>query len=189
MIRAVLFDNFGVVASVDYWSRVEQIEEANGRSAKLQDYIETMNLGTITWTKFCESVAKDLRVDVNEVERRYSKYSLNRQIIAFARRLKENYTVALASNAHHDYIRRLLTDTSLDMLFDPIFVSSEMGFVKPDPRFYEHITSVLNLHSEECVLIDDSPGNIAGAIEAGMHGVLFENTAQAIKAVDDLLDS
>lgn len=178
MIKAILFDNFGVIASVEYWSDVEDQELKNGNESTLAGLIDNMNLGKINWQKFCAGVAQDLGISEQEVEKRYSKYSLNRRVIAIAEGLKKRYIVGIASNAHHEYLEPVLEETGLDMLFDPIFISSMIGFTKPDPAFYVHVLGVLNLKPEECLLIDDSQINIAGAEAVGMKGLLFESAVQ-----------
>ena len=98
-IKAILFDNFGVIASVEYWSDVEDEELKKGNEATLAGLIDNMNLGKINWQKFCAGVAIDLNISEQEVEKRYSKYSLNRRVIAIAEMLKKRYIVAIASNA------------------------------------------------------------------------------------------
>ena len=52
-------------------------------------------------------------------------------------------------------------------------VSSHERLVKPDPAIYELFLKRNRLVAEQCLFIDDSAKNIAGAQAAGMHGVLF----------------
>ena len=178
MIKAILFDNFGVITGDDYWHEVRNIEAANGNDANLTSLIENVNLGKIAWREFCASVAGDLKISEQEVEQRYRKYNLNRQVIALATRLKENYIVAMASNAHHEYLDPVLEETSLDKLFDPVFISSRMGAIKPSVDFYLKVVHGLNLSPVECLMIDDNQSNITGAESTGMNGILFNNADQ-----------
>lgn len=43
--------------------------------------------------------------------------------------------------------------------------------MKPEPRAYELMAERLGVRVEDCVFIDDQPGNLAGAAAVGMQGV------------------
>lgn len=58
--------------------------------------------------------------------------------------------------------------------FDGIFVSDEIGFAKPDPRFFEYVLQRISVSSENCVVIGDSlTSDIAGANAAGINSVWY----------------
>ena len=44
---------------------------------------------------------------------------------------------------------------------------------KPEPRIYEIAAERLGLKPEECVFVDDRPGNLEPAAELGMRTVLY----------------
>jgi FMN phosphatase YigB (HAD superfamily) len=43
---------------------------------------------------------------------------------------------------------------------------------KPDPEIFRHTAQLLGLDPGECVMVDDLPHNIRGAVAVGMVGVL-----------------
>lgn len=57
--------------------------------------------------------------------------------------------------------------------FRGIVVSGELGMMKPDARIFRHLTETHGLAPAECVFIDDSPKNVAGAAAAGLHTIHF----------------
>ena len=57
--------------------------------------------------------------------------------------------------------------------FDGIVVSGEIGLVKPDARIYRHLLDQFGLRAEDCIFIDDSPANVAGADAVGITGLHF----------------
>jgi HAD superfamily hydrolase (TIGR01509 family) len=57
--------------------------------------------------------------------------------------------------------------------FRMVVVSGEEGIVKPDRAIYELFLARAGLAAESCVFIDDSPANVAGARDAGMHALHF----------------
>ena len=62
-----------------------------------------------------------------------------------------------------------------------------MKIIKPDPEMYELLLRTYDLKAEECVFIDDRPGNIEGAKNAGLHGIVFESYEKTSRELDELL--
>lgn len=71
-------------------------------------------------------------------------------------------------------------------LFEGVTNSAELGCLKPDPRMYRHVLEANGLLAEETVFLDDMPGNVAGAREAGMHAFVFTDAAQATRDLRSL---
>jgi HAD superfamily hydrolase (TIGR01509 family) len=63
-------------------------------------------------------------------------------------------------------------------LFDAIIVSSEVGLAKPDHEIYERLLALLSVKPADALMIDDNADNVAGAIAAGMDGLLFRSYEQ-----------
>ena len=63
-------------------------------------------------------------------------------------------------------------------LFDDIVVSGEVGLAKPDPEIFALVARRAGRPPGDCVFVDDSPANVAGAAAAGMDAVLFTDTGQ-----------
>jgi 2-haloacid dehalogenase len=57
--------------------------------------------------------------------------------------------------------------------FDGIVVSGDEKLVKPDPAIYRLLIERHGLDPADCIFIDDSPANVAGARLVGMRGVHF----------------
>jgi putative hydrolase of the HAD superfamily len=57
---------------------------------------------------------------------------------------------------------------------------------KPDPEIFLHTAGLLKLDPAECVLVDDLPSNIEGAVAVGMVGVrhtAYDDTAAELEAL------
>jgi 2-haloacid dehalogenase len=65
--------------------------------------------------------------------------------------------------------------------FRDIVVSGDEKLVKPDPAIYDLALRRFGLEGPDAVFVDDSPANIEGARNAGIHGVLFTD-APAFRA-------
>ncbi|HVV10894.1 HAD-IA family hydrolase [Amycolatopsis sp.] len=59
----------------------------------------------------------------------------------------------------------------LSAFFDALVFSGEVGFAKPSAQVYLITAERLGLSADSCVFVDDSRGNVAGAVAAGMAGV------------------
>lgn len=64
-------------------------------------------------------------------------------------------------------------------LFDLAFWSCNLGMVKADKGFFEHVLDELDLDPREAILIDDSGRNIASACRAGIENAIhFQHATQ-----------
>jgi putative hydrolase of the HAD superfamily len=66
---------------------------------------------------------------------------------------------------------------------------SEAGFSKPDPRIYALICTRLNVPPEEIIFLDDTEACVAGARDAGIHAIRYQDNVQAIAEIEELLTS
>lgn len=57
--------------------------------------------------------------------------------------------------------------------FEQMFISAELGMVKPDPEIYRHAARELGIEPAEMVFIDNKAENIAGAETIGITGHVF----------------
>ena len=58
---------------------------------------------------------------------------------------------------------------------------------KPEPEIYALTLERLGLPAGACAFVDDVEVNVAAAREAGMHGIHFRDTDQAIAELDALV--
>ena len=80
--------------------------------------------------------------------------------------------VALLSNAGFDFgdpFRR----APFARYFEKIYVSAELGMIKPDPEIYRHVARDLGIEPSELVFIDNKKVNVEGAESIGVTGHVF----------------
>ena len=90
------------------------------------------------------------------------------------------YGIYLLSNAsirQHEYWPKL----PVSHLFDGKVISADHGFIKPQPEIYEICLNIFGLKAEECLFIDDVPGNIEGALCRGIAGIVFHGDVQLLR--------
>jgi 2-haloacid dehalogenase len=61
--------------------------------------------------------------------------------------------------------------------FTGLVLSADVGINKPDPRIYRILCERHDLDARDCVFIDDSERNVAGARAEGMAGIVFTDAA------------
>jgi len=183
MIRALIFDCFGVIYSEAKSSLTELCPP--DKRLELMDLYAQSDHGFISGEEFSRAVAELIGMPPAELESIISaQYVRNDQLLDFVRAQKATFKTALLSNVGDDLIGKLFTADEQREFFDTIVLSSSVGFTKPSPEIYEIAASRLGVLPEECIFTDDIPANIDGANIVGMHGVLFTSNQQV---KDDIL--
>ncbi len=85
-------------------------------------------------------------------------------------------TVILLSNAQGCFTRPELALLGLAERFDRIYISSEVGFQKPDARFFTAPLRELGLEAADCLMIGNDPVcDVGGAAAVGMDAVYIHS--------------
>lgn len=180
----VIWDYFGVVAENPYWNEVDDWAAKAGEYGELRKFQAASDTGKISWEEYCASVATLIDSDVETVLSRYKKHNINQEVIRCIHEHK-NHTHVLLSNASHNYLLPIMEELGLTVLFAQIFVSSNIGFAKPDERAFLHVLDAMQFDSKDALMIDDIQSNIAAAKKLGLQGVVFngQNYADVVVAL------
>lgn len=73
-------------------------------------------------------------------------------------------------------------------IFDDVIISAEVGMRKPDPAIFELSVTRLGVEPTAAIFVDDHPGHLKAAAEAGMTTVLHRSPAQTIEELERLLE-
>lgn len=184
MIKAVIFDFFGVICSDEYWQFVKQDRQID---SDYKDFTDEVNLGQIPWQVFVQNIAKETNKTVDEVNAMYESEKIDPRVTGLIHELHKSYKTALISNAHHDFIDRLLSEHDLRNLFDEIVVSSRLGIVKPNPLIFEHTLEKLGVEPSEAVYIDDLERHVGAARDLGLKTILFTDFEQCRQELTNIL--
>jgi len=101
---------------------------------------------------------------------------------------RQNYQMALLSNAWSGTRRILDEYYGIMGLFHHAVISAEVRLAKPDPAIYRLMLDQLKVEPGQAIFVDDLQENIDAAEELGIHGVHFLNAQQAISDVHQLLN-
>ena len=89
----------------------------------------------------------------------------------------EGLVCALGTNQHRErgvYMRREL---GYERVFDPIFISAEIGVAKPDPAYFRHAVDQLGLPARSILFVDDVLANVESARSVGLVAEHFAKDA------------
>lgn len=176
MIKAIIFDCFGVLATeawlpfkAQYFGHDEVLfEEAT-------DLAKRANYGLISQGDFIKEAARMAGITPLEAERYISRNVPNEELFAYIGELKKSYKIGFLSNIAGNYLSRIFEPEQL-VVFNKICLSYETGYIKPEPEAFLNIATKLGVEPGEAVMVDDQERIIAGARGAGLKGIVFSDT-------------
>jgi len=99
--------------------------------------------------------------------------------------LRQRFPLAIVTDAQSAYAHGELHKVGLTHYFNPIVVSGDHGFRKPDPRLFEYALQGLGVPAAQTVYVgNDMYRDIYGAREAGMRTIMYDSD-QGTKQYED----
>ena len=198
-IRAVVFDIGGVLELTEPGS-LERIWEPRlglgpgELGCRLAGVAAAGAVGAISEQQASQRIAEILGLDASQLQAfladLWTEYlgTLNTRLAGYFASLRPRYRTGIISNSFVGARQREQQCYGFGDMTDLIVYSHEAGMSKPDPRIYQLACDGLGVPAADMVFLDDLPDNVTAARLAGMHGVLFEDTGQAIADIQALLD-
>lgn len=199
-IRAVIFDLGGVLVRTDNKEPRRLLAERYGMTYEEIDRLvfdsETAGqatVGGLTVRKHWGWVAQQLNLNDQDLadfeEQFWAGDTLDGELVDFIRALRPSIKTALLSNAWDELRDTLQRRWKILDIFDEVAISAELKMKKPEAEIYEWIANRLGVVPEEAVFVDDMERNIEAAQAAGLKGVRFLNTSQALSEIRALLEA
>ena len=185
--KCLVFDFFGVISSevAPVWL-AKHLPAADAAAAKAT-IIEAADCGELSQDEMFLALARLTGVPPAQIEREWQAcVHIDERVVNLIRASAPQCKLGLITNAPSPFVRGLLARHAFNGLFDAILVSAEIGCAKPDREIYQQSLALLRVEAADALMIDDNPDNIAGAIAAGMHGLLFRSYEQLRAALADL---
>ncbi len=86
--------------------------------------------------------------------------------------------LALASSTRREAVERQLKAAKIFDFFESVTTGDEVLHSKPAPDIYLRSLSTLNLTSEKCIAVEDSPNGVRSATSAGLRCVMIPDQIQ-----------
>lgn len=94
---------------------------------------------------------------------------------------RDRYCLAVITNGFSEAQLPKMKSSGIDRYFDYFFLSEDIGFMKPDRRFFEAALRRMGVGAERCLVIgDDYKVDIAGAMAVGIPQVWYNPKAIAL---------
>jgi epoxide hydrolase-like predicted phosphatase len=112
--------------------------------------------------------------------------------VELLQKLSENYRLFLLSNTssiHITQVNKILEASTgiekLDDLFEIVFLSYEMGLMKPDPQIYLNVLEQAGIEAEETLFLDDNLDNINAALKLGIDAIHVQKPLTILEYLKD----
>lgn len=188
MIRAIIFDCFGVLTS-DGWLPFKREHFGHDKALfeEATDLNKQAGSGMMSGNEFIRRIAAMARVSADHVTRQILGSRPNEELLDYIKQdLKPKYRIGLLSNTSSNALHDLFTDEQI-AVFDAVALSYEIGVTKPYPEAYEHILSQLGVSAGEAVFIDDQERHCTGARDVGLQAIVYRNFEQMKTELEKLL--
>lgn len=196
MITHIVSDMGGVLVALEWTERVGALL---GREVPLDElhrlWIEAQSTvdfesGRTTFDEFTTAFIEEFQVATEPTQ-------VQQEFLAFVRApfpncdpvlqsLRADYHLSLLSNTNPAHYQKLCDRTSLFEHFDQLFLSYQIGLMKPDPAIYQHVLTQLEVAPDAIAFFDDSARNVAAAKAMGIHAYQVYSPEELMTVVQTL---
>lgn len=183
---AIVFDLGQVLLPFDYQIFIGSLNchKSGLGESFIKSYIENYHIhrgfekGIISEEEFLNIVLQwaEYQITAEQFCIYWSKiFSLNEDVITLLSELKPKYKIFLLSNTNSIHKRYGYQHYDFLKLFDKIFLSFEIGYVKPEKEIYKFVEKESEIPSNELIFIDDIDEYVQSAKQLGWDGITFTN--------------
>lgn len=193
MIKAIIFDCFGVLLGNTYLHRLADLETKNPSAAEeLRAVNHATDMGILGREESLRLMGDLLGTTAEALNKEQDEGEVrNEPLLDFIGQLKatKQYKLGLLSNIiSRERLDVRFEQGQLNALFDEVIASGDVGYIKPQPEIYTMMAHQLGVQPSECLFIDDIEDFCKGAEAVGMRAIHFVSTQQAIHDVQHLID-
>lgn len=168
---------FGIVATSELCESYSVINDSLWKALERKE-IEKEELKIKRFELFVKE--NKLDADFNEMAKKYIEF-LSRQsfVIDGARelllKLQGDYEIFIITNGIASVQKGRMSSSSISNLYKKLYISEEMGFEKPDIRYFERVFfDIANFDKKRALIIGDSlSSDIRGAVNCGVDSCYY----------------
>lgn len=189
MIKAVVFDFYGVICADSFYSWVDKHYLPND---PLRPYFaevcEQSDTGKLTEAQFFQEISQLSGLTPAELRGELGgELIIHQDVVRIIDRLKHRkIKIGVLSNSPTT-LHKIIAGSGLVGYFDQILTSAETKYIKPEPAFFKLMLGRLQVEPAEAVFVDDHAKNVLGAEATGMTGVIYTNAKSLERQLAELL--
>lgn len=187
-IKAVIFDMDGVLIDAKEWHYETLNRALNLFGAEISRYDHLVTFDGLPTKKKLEmlsmegSFPRGLHGFVNELKQQYTMEVVYtkckpvfQQQYALSRLRSEGYHLAVCSNSVRKSVEIMMEKSALIEYLNFFLSNQDVKNGKPDPEIYNLAIKRLNLHPQECLIVEDNDHGLKAALASGAHILKVEN--------------
>ncbi|WP_031529170.1 HAD family hydrolase [Dyadobacter crusticola] len=203
-IKNIIFDLGDVILNIDVPVASKSFAELSGREQSeileifrdndIFRHFETGSLDEAGFRDFMRKILdfSDLSDEAIDTAWNSLLLDLPPERVELLKKLATKYRIFLLSNTssiHITQVNKILkASTSVDRLedlFETVFLSYEMGLMKPDTRIYQKVLDQAGIKAEETLFLDDNYDNIQGAAQLGISTIHVQKPTTILEYLKD----
>lgn len=135
---------------------------------------ESGRAGTADVLREINAKVADLNLQEDEFHTLWNAtFRENEEMAALLQSLKKDRPIYLLSNTNDSHYSYLESTHNVSRHFEELILSYLVGYAKPEEAIYLEVLKRSGLKAEECLFVDDLPGNIEAANKLGMNTIRF----------------
>ncbi|MBU1822088.1 MAG: HAD family phosphatase [Bacteroidetes bacterium] len=186
-IKNIVFDLGDVIINIDVPRAAQAFADLSGRhhdevatifrEGELFGRFETGQLDAPGFRSYLRELLQNSDWEDHILDTAWNSLLLDipPQRIEMIKKLRKKYRLFLLSNTsciHVEAVNKILYQASgverLDHLFEKLFLSYEMGVMKPHAAIYQQVLNEAGIEPHETLFLDDNADNIRGADALGI---------------------
>ena len=203
-IKNIIFDLGDVILNIDVPVASKSFAELSGREQAeilelfsqnaLFRQFETGELDEAGFRNYVRKILdfSDLSDEAIDTAWNSLLLDLPPERVELLQKLAKNYRLFLLSNTssiHITQVNKILEASTgvekLEDLFETVFLSYEMGLMKPDPKIYQKVLEQAGLEAEETLFLDDNLANIEAASKLGIDTIHVRKPVTILEYLKD----
>ena len=177
MVKAIIFDFFGVVGLSTYQIVADKCALSPDQRLGLKDVHKAFDKGFIDEKEFLQTYASTINQPYDDFVKDFfmskKRFEASEPLLNYITELKKTYKIALLSNVNQGAYKEFIVPYI--GYFDEVMLSFQVNIAKPDEAIYELIAQKMGLDVSECIMVDDNYINCQGAAAAGMQDILYKD--------------
>ncbi|MCF2520518.1 HAD family phosphatase [Dyadobacter sp. CY351] len=203
-IKNIIFDLGDVILNIDVPVASKSFAELSGREQAeilelfsknaLFRQFETGELDEAGFRNYVRKILEFSDLSDEAIDTAWNSLLLDLppERVELLQNLSKSYRLFLLSNTssiHITQVNKILEASTgvkkLDDLFETVFLSYEMGLMKPDPQIYQKVLEQAGLKAEETLFLDDNRDNIEAASLLGIDTIHVQKPVTILEYLKD----